>query len=193
LELLENQPVLKSEIVLYPKFKLMNHRKLSAAFAAIGLCITCMTHTSCSTNTNTKPTPPNPVGASTEIPTPTPPTPPGEKTGAKRSVVQLGCTNQLTITRGQILTLKLPATAGTGYLWLLSQASPLLKQEKANTLNFEKVAQTDKAGKVGSQQYQVLTFEALTAGQVTLNWEYLRPTDPKSASNKCAMQVTIQQ
>jgi predicted secreted protein len=111
---------------------------------------------------------------------------------ATREVVQVGCTHSLTIQKGQVLILKLPSIAGTGYLWLLKQPAQLLKQQDANTLNYERMEKAEKL-KVGFPQAQILTLEALELGQETLEWTYIRPTDPTQEENKCIIQITIQE
>ncbi|MEY4936404.1 MAG: Chagasin family peptidase inhibitor [Bacteroidota bacterium] len=115
-----------------------------------------------------------------------------KKKAATREVVQVGCTTQLTLTRGQILTLKLPATAGTGYLWLLQKSSNHLKWLQSDVLKFEKTEKAE-SGKVGFAQSQVLTLEALEVGEVSLDWVYVRPTDLENIGNKCLIKVIIQE
>jgi predicted secreted protein len=134
-------------------------------------------------STTAKPTPTNPVGLVA---------PPDKKKTAVREVVQMGCTSQLTIVRGQILTVKLPATSGTGYLWHLNKPDTHVKLNQSDVLKYEKAEKT-ATGKVGGSQYQVVSLEALQTGVATLDWVYSRPTDAKNVSNKCSMQVTIQE
>jgi predicted secreted protein len=139
------------------------------------------------TTKEAKPTPSNPVGVvAPDVPKP------GKKKLATREVVQIGCTNQLTVTRGQILILKLPATPGTGYLWHLNKPDTHLKRNDSAVLKYEKAEKTE-ASKVGGSQNQILTLEALEAGSATLDWVYIRPTDAKNVGNKCSMQITIQE
>ena len=138
-------------------------------------------------STNHKPTPINPVG--TIVPdTPTV----GKKKSAVREVVQVGCKAQLTMVRGQILTVKLPATAGTGYLWHLNKPVKQFKINASDVLKYEKAEKT-QTGKVGGSQYQILSLEALETGVATLDWVYSRPTDAKNVGNNCSMQVTVQE
>jgi predicted secreted protein len=140
-------------------------------------------HCTATHSNRSKPTPTHPVGMKKKS---------VEKKAAIREIVQVGCTDQLTLTRGQILTLKLPVRAGTGYMWLLHKPTTYLKLNNPDELKLEKLEKTE-SGKVGFAQYQVLTLETLAAGTETLDLVYVRPTDQQNVGNSCSIQVSIQE
>lgn len=117
-------------------------------------------------------------------------TPAPKVPNATSEVIQVGCTNALTLLQGQVLTLKLPAVAGTGYLWRLSAPNATLKQQHSDTLNYEKI-ESKEINKVGYKQYQILSLEAITIGTIALNCEYVRPFEPEKVIEQCSIAVTI--
>lgn len=73
-------------------------------------------------------------------------------------------------TVGQPVIVRLPGTAGTGYMWQL--ASPPCD---FLPLAFSQQLETSKDGRVGGPSEWVFTFTADAAGTCNLTFQYLRP------------------
>lgn len=73
-------------------------------------------------------------------------------------------------TVGQPVIVRLPGTAGTGFMWQLASPPCALLP-----LAFSQQLETSKDGRVGGPSEWVFTFTADTAGTCNLTFQYLRP------------------
>ena len=76
-------------------------------------------------------------------------------------IVLEGCQEAVTLSKGQNLTIKLPATKGTGFVWQLKEPAMLLKFYDTDVIQYE-----DKPaeGAVGTASKQIVRFRAEKLG-----------------------------
>lgn len=104
-------------------------------------------------------------------------------------VVVDDCPESVTLTKGQNLTIKLPATEGTGYVWQVKNPVTLLKSNDADVIQYE---QKPADGSVGRASKQIMRFTAVQVGTETMVLVYLRPFDKNVVAEKCTIRVTVQ-
>ncbi len=115
--------------------------------------------------------------------------PTSPKVGATNQVIVDGCTEAVTVTKGQLLIVKLPAISGTGYVWKPNGTLSLLKMDMPDIIPYE---DSGADGAVGKTSKQVMTFSAEKEGVETLDLVYKRAFGNEGALEKCSIKVTIQ-
>lgn len=104
-------------------------------------------------------------------------------------VVVDDCPESVTLKKGEGLTLKLPATEGTGYVWQVKDAVTLLKSNDTDVIQY---VQKPTEGMVGKASKQIMRFTAVQVGTETMVLVYLRPFDKDVIAEKCTIRVTVQ-
>lgn len=104
-------------------------------------------------------------------------------------VVVDGCQESVTLSKGQKLIVKLPATEGTGYIWQIKTPLTVLKSIDSDVIQYEK---QPADGAVGKTSKQLIHFTAETVGTETLNLVYLRPFDKENVADKCSIRIIVQ-
>lgn len=111
------------------------------------------------------------------------------KVGATNQIVLDGCTESAVVAKGQLLIIKLPAVAGTGYSWHLKGALSVLKPITQDVIQYEDDKSENMPGKASKQ---VLTFSAEKLGTETLDLVYKRSFGNEEAADKCSIKITVQ-
>jgi len=97
---------------------------------------------------------------------------------------------QVQIALGEILTVKLEASPGTGYAWHVVRNDPSLLKPMGESVFEPKLEDTGKEI-VGAPEDQVFRFRAQSKGSNILSLEYIREWEKKAAPLK-AFSVTVQ-
>ncbi len=105
-------------------------------------------------------------------------------------VVVEGCKESVSLTSGQVLKLKLPATAGTGYSWSVAKSPEFMGITNADAMTFEPMEKPEE-GKVGYATWQVLEFKTTAAGEGMLELNYVRPFEPTKIEQTCKIKVMV--
>jgi predicted secreted protein len=87
----------------------------------------------------------------------------------------------VTLQKGGLLEVTLPASPGTGYSWRLRKSTFGLLRSRGKPLT--KKGDTE-AGKVGGTEYQVFQFDAQEVGSEKLELEYVRPWEKDGSPAK---------
>ena len=121
----------------------------------------------------------------------TPPLPP--KNGLRSYV---GCPFNITAKKGEVFQIKLKATPGTGYQWIMASDSRIVSYKQEKVLNFEKIENPNVDPKdppmAGAPSYQVLEFTATETGTETIQLHYLRTFEKgKEPVEKCVIALTV--
>ena len=104
-------------------------------------------------------------------------------------VVIDGCQENVTLSKGDKLIIKMPANEGTGYVWQLKDPVNVLVSNDGDVIQYEK---QPADGAVGKASKQLIRFTAKNVGTETLNLVYLRPFDKEEVAEKCTIHVAIQ-
>jgi len=97
--------------------------------------------------------------------------------------------NSVSLQKGDLLEVTLPASLGTGFSWHLHEDPqlPLSMKGKPET----KKSDSDKS-QVGSTEYQVFRFEAKAAGSGKLKLDYLRAWEKQTPpANTYSLTVNV--
>ena len=116
----------------------------------------------------------------------------GHKNSQKGSVNDTlkieGCQANIKMDVGSVLEIKLNATPGSGYQWLLKDSTQLLQQIGADTLKFEKPeSEEPKPGQPGKQ---ILHFKAMKKGEEMIHFIYKRIWE-KEIVDSCTIKVEV--
>lgn len=100
-----------------------------------------------------------------------------------------GCPDNFTIKLGESFSLKLPATEGTGYLWIPNKSSLLSWNEGEE---YEKDLNNTKEPKmVGSAVKQILIGKAIKSGKDLITIHYMRPFGSKKPEKSCQFNLNV--
>jgi inhibitor of cysteine peptidase len=78
----------------------------------------------------------------------------------------------VSVTKGQVLAVRLPVETGTGYSWRMTPAS---QQNNLLSLQQKTTERADGPIQPGAQAWDVFTFKAQRSGEATLTFLYDRP------------------
>lgn len=87
----------------------------------------------------------------------------------------------VTLQKGDLLGVTLPASPGTGFSWHLRKGSSTLLHAKGKPVAKKT---ENESGKVGAAEHQVFQFEAQGTGTEKLELEYVRPWEKDSVPSK---------
>jgi len=99
-----------------------------------------------------------------------------------------GCQDKIKMMVGSIVEIKLEAVPGSGYQWLLKDASQLLQLLDGDILKFS--APETKQPTVGVPGHQILHFKAIKKGEEMIRLEYKR-TWEKEIADSCEMKIVV--
>lgn len=110
------------------------------------------------------------------------------------TLIQMGCTDSITLKSGDMLVLKLPAIEATGYIWQVKTIG-MLEHLNATTPDEYEVVTVQPEGEplmVGKAVRQVLRFRAKQEGVELLELSYARPFGQKEVADTCRIKVVVQ-
>jgi predicted secreted protein len=90
---------------------------------------------------------------------------------------------------GSVVEIKLKATPGTGYQWLLKDSSHILEEIDPENLKFTNPETTKPT--IGMPAQQILYFKAIKKGQEKIRFIYKRVWE-EGAMESCIMKVSIE-
>ena len=99
-----------------------------------------------------------------------------------------GCQAKITMKAGSIVEIKLKATPGTGYQWLLKNPSQLLQLVDGDNLKYTEP--DTKQPTPGQPVNQILHFKAMKKGEEMVRLEYKRAWE-KESSDSCEMKIEV--
>jgi predicted secreted protein len=99
-----------------------------------------------------------------------------------------GCQANIKMDVGSIIELKLNATPGSGYQWLLKDSSQLLQQLDGDELKFSK-PETEQI-KPGQPGKQILHFKAMKKGEEMIHFFYKRIWE-KEIMDSCSIKFEV--
>lgn len=111
-------------------------------------------------------------------------------TAAVREIDVEGCQENVSLVAGQVMMLKLPATAGTGYMWQVVSTPDCLPVRNADEIMYEPMEKPED-GKVGYSTWQISQFDAAAAGSGVLELKYVRPFEADKIEQRCSMKITV--
>jgi predicted secreted protein len=112
-------------------------------------------------------------------------------TATKNTIIIDGCQERISVKKGEIVQILLPATAGTGYAWTLATPSTILSQNQTNNIKYKQEPNADPKI-VGAPQKQILEFTAISTGSETIDVIYSRSFEKNKAAKKCTIAVNVQ-
>ena len=107
----------------------------------------------------------------------------------KDTLVFTGCQEKISLKAGSVAEIRLEAIQGTGYQWLLKEASPILQQLGSDVLEYS--SPENKENMTGQAGLQVLRFKALNKGNVEVLLEYKR-TFENQVEKSCRIKIEIE-
>jgi len=93
--------------------------------------------------------------------------------------------NKITINKNDVLSIELPSSPSTGYVWKLS-----VKAGKIETLasSFNTAGNDNLIGQACTQSFR---FKAGNRGNVEISAEYKRPWEKKAAAKKISFKIEV--
>jgi predicted secreted protein len=104
------------------------------------------------------------------------------------TLAYIGCQKIINLEVGSIIQIKLDATTGTGYQWILKEPSPLVEQLKPDVLKFSTAE--NKEAMPGHQSYQILQFKAMKKGEGQIQLDYRR-TFEAGIEKSCIIKIVV--
>lgn len=107
------------------------------------------------------------------------------------------CPSEIRVKKGESFQIKLPATSGTGYVWMFSTTPKLLIMKKTDEFHYEEIdgAVNNYREKPapGKKKLQILEMTAIESGIETVELVYKRAHEnAETHSEKCVVKVTVE-
>ena len=119
---------------------------------------------------------------------------PQTNTKAMDSLQIVGCPDSITLRKGDIVVIKLPATEATGFIWQVKSTHLLRHTNADNPDEYEALTAlpAEEPPLVGKAVRQVLRFQATHIGAETMELIYARPFGQKEVADSCRIKVSVE-
>jgi len=106
----------------------------------------------------------------------------------------VGCPDSITLRKGDIVVIKLPATEATGFIWQVKSTHLLRHTNADNPDEYEALTAppAEEPPLVGKAVRQVLRFQATRIGAETMELIYARPFGQKEVADSCRIKVSVE-
>lgn len=105
----------------------------------------------------------------------------------KDTLVFTGCQEDMKLEVGSLVEIKMEATKGTGYQWLLKEPCPLLQLIETDVIRYSSTEDSIP----GQKSFQVLQFKAMKKGEGMIRLEYRRAFE-MGIEKACNMKIVVE-